>query len=144
MTPTMTTTVALVLMSCCVTAHGALLLNGFQTRNLKAHAANLRLTTNSTAVSASPSYGNKDCPCTGIDNVEGETMAVIKKGKKVSYPADLGASCEAWDLKEHPECPGESWCEQQWCYVDPCNCNIPVLPKPASYVPDAEYQGKPG
>merc|ERR1719223_1631799 len=137
------TMTAMILMTCSLTAQAAHL-KGFQVWNLKAHAAELRLTTNLTAVSASYSYGSKDCPCIGVDNIEGKTMALVKKGEpKESYPADLGARCEAWDLKDHPKCPGESWCAQQWCYVDPCNCNIPVLPKPASYLPDAQYQGKP-
>jgi len=93
------------------------------------------------------SYGSEQCPCVGIDELEGDTMALVKKGeKRVPYAADLGARCEAWDSSDHPKCSGdsgESWCEQKWCYVDPCNCDIPVLPKPASYIPGAEYQGKP-
>lgn len=89
-------------------------------------------------------FGNDQCPCIGVDNLVGETIVKInKEGKKASYPADLGARCEAWDLSDHPKCPGEKWCEQKWCYVDPCNCNIPVLPKVANYLPGAQYQGKP-
>jgi len=90
-----------------------------------------------------PNFGNDKCPCIGVDKLEGETIAKISKDKKVSYPADLGGRCESWDKSNHPKCPGESWCEQEWCYVDPCNCDIPVLPKPSSYIPDSQYQGKP-
>jgi len=89
------------------------------------------------------SYGNKNCQCVGIDEIEGNTVATLKSGEKVNYPADLGARCEAWDLNEHPKCPGASWCEQKWCYVDPCKCDIPVLPKPTTYIAGAKYQGKP-
>jgi hypothetical protein len=88
-------------------------------------------------------YGNEDCRCVGIDNLEGETIATVAEGKKESYPADLGARCEAWDLDNHPKCPGASWCKQQWCYVDPCKCKLGVAPKAATYIPGAKYQGKP-
>jgi len=88
--------------------------------------------------------GHEDCPCIGINELEGETVATLKNGKQVPYPADLGGECKAWDLKKHPSCPGAAWCEQEWCYVDPCNCkNVAVLPKPSIYLPGAKYQGKP-
>lgn len=38
---------------------------------------------------------------------------------------------------------GKGFCAQTWCYVDACNCDIPTMPKVASYVPDARFQGKP-
>jgi len=89
-------------------------------------------------------HGSDDCRCVGIDEIEGETVIALKKHGKVSYPADLGASCQAWDAETHPGCPGESWCKQKWCYVDPCKCkNVADLPKPSAYLPDAKYQGKP-
>jgi len=90
-----------------------------------------------------PEYGSPDCQCIGIDELDGGTTVKLA-GEKVSYPADLGARCEAWDAKNHPDCPGKSWCKQKWCYVDPCKCkNLLALPKPATYLPDARYQGKP-
>jgi len=68
-------------------------------------------------------------------------------GMQVSYPADLGAHCEPWDKSRHPKCKGErsdpDWCGQPWCYVDPCRCKIPILPKESEYVPDARYRGGP-
>lgn len=88
--------------------------------------------------------GHDDCPCIGIDQLEGETIATLKDGSKVPYPADLGGRCEAWDLKKHPSCPGAAWCKQEWCYVDPCNCKtVAVLPKPSIYLPGGQYKGKP-
>jgi len=88
-------------------------------------------------------YGLANCPCVGVDGLEGHTTASLKGGKTADYPADMGARCEAWDSKHHPSCPGESWCEAKWCYVDPCNCDkVTPLPKPANYLPDAKYQGK--
>jgi len=95
------------------------------------------------AVKKDHNYGNNKCQCVGIDEVEGTTVATLADKSKVNYPADLGARCEAWDLNEHPKCPGESWCEQKWCYVDPCECDISTLPKPSTYLVGAKYQGKP-
>lgn len=98
------------------------------------------------------SFGDTRCPCIGFDNIEGETSIVFEDdgGKEiaaVSYPADLGARCEAWDDRKHYDChtPTEDneWCRQQWCYVDPCDCHIPVLPKRSTYAPDTTYRGKP-
>jgi len=88
--------------------------------------------------------GHEDCRCIGINELEGETIATLKDGSKVAYPADLGGQCSAWDLDRHPSCPGASWCKQKWCYVDPCKCkNVGVAPKVSVYLKDAQYQGKP-
>jgi len=95
-------------------------------------------------------YGDTRCPCIGFDRVEGETMVTFTNGTEVAYPADLGARCEAWDDDRNPSCKeggepgiGKGFCAQTWCYVDACNCDIPTMPKVASYVPDARFQGKP-
>lgn len=95
-------------------------------------------------------FGDTNCPCIGFDNIEGETSVEIKDGNDdtvtVAYPADLGARCEAWDDDKHPSCKSDKppkWCNQKWCYVDPCRCSIDVLPKIAVYVPDATYRAKP-
>jgi len=110
-------------------------------------AAVLRINNFANRSSVGP-HGKKTCPCIGIDNVEGETMATIKGGKKVPYPADLGAHCAAWDSGRNPECTGKegqpSWCEAKWCYVDPCSCEkVSPYPKPSLYMPNSEFQGKP-
>jgi len=98
-------------------------------------------TDQSTAVAP---HGSEDCRCIGIDEIEGETVIALKNHGNVSYPAEVGSHCEAWDAEVHPGCPGESWCAQEWCYVDPCKCkNVAALPKPSTYLPDAKYQGKP-
>jgi len=98
------------------------------------------------------SYGNPKCPCVGFDNVEGTTVVSLDKTTTHPYPADLGARCEAWDNNRHPtsckdssQDPGldKGWCADAWCYVDPCNCDIPVEPKTSAYLPDATYQSKP-
>lgn len=95
-------------------------------------------------------FGDTVCPCIGFDNIEGETIVSLDGGKDVAYPADLGSRCEAWDDGLHPQCKtgqtpglGAGWCAQAWCYVDACNCDIPILPKVSSYLPGASYRGKP-
>lgn len=95
-------------------------------------------------------FGDTSCPCIGFDNIEGETTVVVADDVEVSYPADLGARCEAWDNGVHPQCKegqtpgfGNEWCGLKWCYVDSCNCGIPVLPKVTDYLADARYRGKP-
>eukprot|EP00445_Apocalathium_hangoei_P004821 CAMPEP_0203861892 /NCGR_PEP_ID=MMETSP0359-20131031/13278_1 /ASSEMBLY_ACC=CAM_ASM_000338 /TAXON_ID=268821 /ORGANISM="Scrippsiella Hangoei, Strain SHTV-5" /LENGTH=366 /DNA_ID=CAMNT_0050779205 /DNA_START=54 /DNA_END=1154 /DNA_ORIENTATION=+ len=95
-------------------------------------------------------FGDSACPCIGFDNIRGETTVVLDDGAEVAYPADLGARCEKWDDGVHSACKegqtpgfGNGWCAQSWCFVDPCNCDIPVMPKMTKYVPDARFLGKP-
>lgn len=100
---------------------------------------------NSLSVPGTTSYGSSKCPCVGFNNVGGKTVLEMG-GQKVDYPADVGARCEAWDETRAPQCKGANppdWCAQQWCYVDPCNCDLPEIPKISGALPDAEYQGKP-
>lgn len=90
-------------------------------------------------------YGRSGCPCIGIDNIDG-TTDMMYEGQKLSYPADVGARCKAWEGKAHPDCRGDkapTWCQQAWCYVDPCECDLDVPPKPSAYMPGGEYQGHP-
>jgi len=100
-------------------------------------------------------WGLNSCPCVGVANVPGniEMKAgkdVQVKGGLVQYPASTGATCESWDKARSPECTegGENnppWCESKWCYVDPCNCNIPEgkVPTIAHLLEGAIFQGKP-
>lgn len=88
-------------------------------------------------------YGKNECRCVGMDNLKGY-FATQVKFTHVQYPAEMGASCEAWEQGTHPECKGSvppQWCTQKWCYVDPCSCNLDVLPKMTEA--GTEYQGKP-
>eukprot|EP00933_Yihiella_yeosuensis_P007570 TRINITY_DN11265_c0_g1_i1.p1 TRINITY_DN11265_c0_g1~~TRINITY_DN11265_c0_g1_i1.p1 ORF type:complete len:410 (-),score=87.77 TRINITY_DN11265_c0_g1_i1:484-1713(-) len=100
------------------------------------------------------SYGNPKCPCIGLSIREGTTEVRINDKVKAIYPADFGASCQAWDNDRNPvsckdgQKPGKDngWCAEQWCYVDPCNCELDVpatkSPADAGYLPHASYQGK--
>merc|ERR1719191_297123 len=90
--------------------------------------------------------GSDDCKCIGIDGAPGVTKVAISEDETADYPSDTGASCRAWDSKQHPDCSGEdppAWCHDEWCYVDPCKCKLDVSPKTSSYIPDATYQGRP-
>lgn len=84
-------------------------------------------------------YGSEACPCIGFDNLEGEALTLID-GKMVKYPADLGSSCDTWDDGVHPQCAESEkgkWCGQPWCYVDPRQCKLDVLPTMSTYMPTA-------
>jgi len=91
-------------------------------------------------------FGDPKCPCVGFDNLDGKTLVTFENGAVGSYPSDLGARCEAWDKGRHPECTAggdDKFCGQKWCFVDSCNCELPVLPKLSGYLPDALYRGRP-
>ena len=58
----------------------------------------------------------------------------------------LEPPAESWDAKRHPDCAGDKpagWCKQEWCYVDPCECDLDVPPKTSSYLPSGMVNGKP-
>ena len=42
------------------------------------------------------------------------------------YPYDYGAMCKAHAEPGYSSCSGDNpadWCDDPWCYVDPCTCN---------------------
>eukprot|EP00933_Yihiella_yeosuensis_P023714 TRINITY_DN1845_c1_g1_i1.p1 TRINITY_DN1845_c1_g1~~TRINITY_DN1845_c1_g1_i1.p1 ORF type:complete len:390 (-),score=93.03 TRINITY_DN1845_c1_g1_i1:175-1344(-) len=91
-------------------------------------------------------WGDVKCQCVGLAGQNGTTNMTISPGLEIAYPAETGASCDQWDLKRHPDCKGKdppSWCEQSWCYVDPCNCRISVAPKTSAYLEEAFVNGRP-
>lgn len=116
-------------------------------------SASLRVRSKAVALrtSSTAGFGSLACPCVGFDGVDGTTIVTISKDKTVEYPLELGGTCQAWDDNRYPgSCqkggkpgPGKGWCAQKWCYVDPCNCNIPVPPKVSAYLPKGTYQAKP-
>lgn len=90
-------------------------------------------------------FGASACKCIGFANISGTATVTIKE-KEYEYPADFGSYCSKWDDKNHPSCKGDkpaAWCKQEWCYVDPCSCDLNVTPKKLTYVPGTSYQGKP-
>ncbi|CAK0808651.1 unnamed protein product [Prorocentrum cordatum] len=95
--------------------------------------------------SRAPRYGSPGCPCIGVDYIKGEKeVRHHHVDGKSNYAAESGSSCSTWDHAEHPMCKGDNqpdFCGQQWCYVDPCDCDIEVPPKPSIYMDKATYQG---
>lgn len=87
-------------------------------------------------------HGRGACPCVGIDNLQGHYTATLD-GHVVKYPAETGSSCGAWENGRHPDCQNDpaEWCRQRWCYIDPCNCNLEILPKLSKT--GVKYQGMP-
>lgn len=87
--------------------------------------------------------GSSKCPCVGIGNLKGDFNVPFKVyNASVKYPVDVGSSCEAWERTTAPACQKQDkpdWCEQKWCYVDPCNCDLDILPKQTSM--GLTYQG---
>jgi len=93
----------------------------------------------------SAEWGAESCRCVGVGPQEGSTKVTID-GKLKKFPADTGAMCKKWEENRHPSCKGDkppAWCSQAWCYVDPCSCKMTTPPKTSSYLPDANFQGKP-
>lgn len=71
-------------------------------------------------------YGTKTCKCVGWEKAG--YMNVSFGGSNAKYPASLGGKCAAWDDGIYPDCKKDDapdWCKQKWCYVDPCNCELP-------------------
>jgi hypothetical protein len=76
-------------------------------------------------------YGENKCPCVGIAHIQGY-FATQQEYHMVQYPLEMGATCAAWEDGLHPKCKAAvppAWCKQKWCYVDPCNCDLDVVPK---------------
>lgn len=97
-----------------------------------------------------PSRGDSKCPCISPDlssvAVAGGYRLDID-GKIVVYPELMGSQCHTWDKNRYPgKCTDgseEAWCAQKWCYVDPCNCDMPLPPKRSTTLPSIMYAGKP-
>lgn len=92
---------------------------------------------------AAAGLGSEGCECVGIDGKTGSTTGIVN-GKEVTYPADTGSSCQAWDAQTHPSCTVDkppAWCSSAWCYVDPCKCNL-ATPKSSDLFPTASFHGR--
>jgi hypothetical protein len=105
-------------------------------------------------------YGLDECPCIlGLGNVAGHTELTFPAQSlaptlatnfvDVRFPGDYGTRCMAWENGVHPNClngsiPGidKDWCTMKWCFVDPCNCNLPVPPRAASTMVNGTYRGR--
>tara|TARA_B110001452_G_scaffold1531_1_gene1345 strand:- start:3110 stop:3787 length:678 start_codon:yes stop_codon:yes gene_type:complete len=100
-------------------------------------------------------YGSSSCPCVGIDySGANRSFSPVRVADDISstvadFPAELGTSCRAWDDKSNPICRSGSsspaFCKQRWCFVDPCNCDLPGKDKQSSstYLSTWTYHKKP-
>jgi hypothetical protein len=94
--------------------------------------------------------GDASCPCVGIAGNGTLETTMEKTGVDddgfVSFPMFTGSGCNAWDDSIHPSCLSASekpaWCDQKWCFVDPCNCNGKNFYRKSTAFGDATYQGK--
>jgi len=98
-------------------------------------------------IPAKTHYGDPKCPCVGVAVSGITTVKIGNASYKGLYPAEIGSSCRDWDQGRYPgSCTGPDdpldWCENSWCYVDPCNCEIDKPTTPSDYLPDATYEGK--
>jgi hypothetical protein len=96
-------------------------------------------------------FGHSDCRCIGIAGITGGS-SLAQMGDNSSYPTEAGSHCGAWDDGRFPgfcedktQTPGQGqgWCQQQWCYVDPCSCDLDVLPKKSDAMSLARFKGRP-
>lgn len=93
--------------------------------------------------------GGSDGQCTKPTwNVNGKCILATVQGGKHDYAANYGTLCQAWAEPGHTGCfnldksppvplPAHKtdaadkhvegtqagWCDDPWCYIDPCNCN---------------------
>lgn len=100
--------------------------------------------------------GMYNCRCIGLQNVSGIMSPAIVDptsgtGTTVEYTASIGSSCAVWDMSANPLCLGgkndPAWCgkvdTEQWCFVDPCQCGIPIPPEPAVMAPSIGIGNRP-
>jgi len=92
------------------------------------------------------SGGHASCPCIGISGRYGEVMFNLSTGP-AAFPIDAGSSCQNWDFGNNPSCRGDAdnnpdWCYTKWCFVDPCNCNLPGYSDAtaSTYIANSRFQ----
>eukprot|EP00747_Dinoflagellata_sp_TGD_P144259 gnl/TRDRNA2_/TRDRNA2_176469_c0_seq3.p1 gnl/TRDRNA2_/TRDRNA2_176469_c0~~gnl/TRDRNA2_/TRDRNA2_176469_c0_seq3.p1 ORF type:complete len:246 (+),score=30.83 gnl/TRDRNA2_/TRDRNA2_176469_c0_seq3:109-738(+) len=86
----------------------------------------------------------------------GECIQPTVQGEKKSYPTNYGTICQKHMEPGHTDCYDTAagtelpapdsgadkvragWCDDPWCYIDPCNCNAPSQYK-SDYFPDSLF-----
>eukprot|EP00929_Paragymnodinium_shiwhaense_P103708 TRINITY_DN6739_c0_g1_i2.p1 TRINITY_DN6739_c0_g1~~TRINITY_DN6739_c0_g1_i2.p1 ORF type:complete len:478 (-),score=113.60 TRINITY_DN6739_c0_g1_i2:109-1542(-) len=99
--------------------------------------------------------GKAGCRCVEVDlsdasSPDGFTLVTIGGGQ-VKYPSRLGSHCHAWDDGNYPHAcedggdpgKGNGWCEEPWCFVDPCSCEDDHRMETVSYLPSVMYNDLP-
>lgn len=75
-------------------------------------------------------YGDTKCRCTGFNGLPGVINVTLSTGV-VSAPSSYGSTCDKWN--------GDS---DRWCFVDPCNCDMPTPPKQSTWYPGSTFRGE--
>jgi hypothetical protein len=96
------------------------------------------------------SMGMSSCPCIGklpdaitmvacdktYKNADGMCSKASVQGKAALYPSGYGATCDSHIEPGHTDCYNvdtstekhvddkAEWCDDPWCYIDPCNCDV--------------------
>jgi len=92
--------------------------------------------------------GSPECPCVGFSGKPGYVDLEYNDLGGV-YKAEIGSSCDVWDIGAYPDCISKNghmpeWCHQKWCYVDPCNCKgISTAPRQSQRIAGSKVKGKP-
>lgn len=94
-------------------------------------------------------YGKEGCRCVGFGGRKnGRAVLAINDHEEAVYDSNVGSVCQAWESTSHPEClktdgTRPKFCDQRWCYVDPCSCDTLTPPKTVmSGNMDQRFQGK--
>jgi hypothetical protein len=94
-------------------------------------------------------YGQDGCRCVGFAGKKnGKAVLAVSDYEEAIYDSNVGSSCKAWERDAHPECKKTdgtkpAFCEQRWCYVDPCTCNTKTPPRTVMESNmDQRFQGK--
>jgi len=75
--------------------------------------------------------GQSSCPCVGISGMQGNITSMLP----MVLPADFGSKCDVWQPELEKDCENstdKSGCLQKWCFVDPCQCDLPIPPTESS------------
>ena len=92
------------------------------------------------------------CPClqsfpSSVPAESDGRIIITTAGSTYRYPPNYGlGNCSSFDAALPPYCArtsqfefdesaNPSWCMSSWCYIDPNECNVAVVPSPSTYFP---------
>ena len=57
-------------------------------------------------------------------------FAPQQKDADACVSTSFGNECGHWwgEVYSREDCAGQDWCNEQWCFVDPLNCDYPTIP----------------
>ena len=115
-----------------------------------AAAATTTTMTTPTMATATNAVGFGGCPCyagaQALLDAQKDPATGTLQFHGAEYPGDWGVGkCAAWDAGLQPYCADAAgkpkadappWCRDAWCWVDPSNCDLPIV-STSSYFPDS-------